>query len=87
MLNDIEVKNKIMEQAKKLRHCGCSQLEKVFIKHDETKLSSKENYRLRQRKRALKELHPNAELKIERGRLLQDGTEVDKFDLNRQIFC
>ena len=87
LLTDYNVKKSIMDNASNLRICDCVQLKKVFIKHDETKLASKENYRLRQKKRTLKAQLPDADLKIEKGKLMQDGSEIDKFDLNNQIFC
>ena len=87
IFNDTETKNTVLVKASKLRECECEQLKKVYIKNDETKLASKENYRLRQKRRNLIKEHPNAVFKIEKGKLLQDGMEVDKFDLNNQIFC
>ena len=35
----------------------------------------------------LKRENPTAEFKIGKGKLFQNGVEVDKFDLNNQIFC
>ena len=89
IFNDTESKNTVLVKASKLRECECEceQLKKVYIKNDERKLASKENYRLHQKRRNLINEHPNAVFKIEKGKLLQDGTEVVKFDLNNQIFC
>ena len=87
IFNDTAIKNMVLGKAKQLRDCECDQLKRVYIKNDETKLASKENYRLRQKRRALKDDYPESVLKIEKGKLIQDGVVVDKFDLNNQIFC
>ena len=87
IFNDITDKNDVLSNAKKLQDCECEKLKEVFIKNDETKLLRNENYRLRQKRRTLKRENPTAEFKIEKGKLFQNGVEVDKFDLNNQIFC
>ena len=73
IFNDTATKNMVLGKAKQLRDCECDQLKRVYIKNDETKQASKENYRLRQKRRALKGDNPDAVLKIEKGKLTHDG--------------
>ena len=58
----------------------------VYVKNDETKMSRNENYRLRKKAKALREEFPRDVIKIEKGVLKQNDTQIDKFDLNNQIF-
>ena len=58
----------------------------VYVKNDETKNSRSENYRLRKKAKALREEFPNDVIKIERGVLTRNDNQIDKFDLNNQIF-
>ena len=58
----------------------------VYVKNDETKLSRSENYRLRKKAKELREEFPNDVVKIEKGVLKRNDVQVDKFDLNNQIF-
>ena len=57
----------------------------VYVKNDETKLSRSENYRLRKKAKEMREEFPRDVIKIEKGVLKRNDTEVDKFDLNNQL--
>ena len=46
----------------------------------------KEGNRLRKKKYDLSQTHPDDTFKIEKGKLYQNGTVIDKFDLNNQFF-
>ena len=85
ILKDVEIKSQIINEAKRLK--GSNHLNGVYIKNDETKLSRKENYRLRQKRRTLKTQHTNTDIKIEKGKIIQDGLVVDKYDITNQLFC
>ena len=49
-------------------------------------MSRNETYRLRKKAKALREEFPRDVIKIEKGVLKQNDTQIDKFDLNNQIF-
>ena len=58
----------------------------MYVKNDETKISRNENYRLRKKAKALREEFPDDTVKIEKGVLKRNDVQVDKFDLNNQLF-
>ena len=87
IFDKIDTKMMVLREARKLKNCECEALQKVFVKNDETKLARNENYRLREKARSLRRENHDSMIKIEKGKLLQDGVIVDKFDLNNQIFC
>ena len=37
--------------------------------------------------RDLTSQNPDISVKTQKGKLLQDGTEIDKFDISHQFFC
>ena len=82
---DIETKKKVLGNAKLLKNS--KEFPGVYIRNDETKISRKENFRLRDKARNLKSQHSESEVKIVKGKLLHDGVEVDKFDISNQIFA
>ena len=64
IFRDMETKKRLMRETRKLK--DNEHFRTVYIKNDETKLSRNENYRLRQKLRALKSDHPNAQIKLEK---------------------
>ena len=84
IFRNMETKKRLMKETRKLK--DNEHFRTVYIKNDETKLARNENYRLRQKLRALRSDHPNAQLKLEKGKLIHNSTVVDKYDINNQIF-
>ena len=83
-----ELKKKTMEKTKMFKEHENAFFQSVYVRNDETKLSRSENYRIRKKARELRESNPNDKtIKIEKGVLYQNGSEIDHFDLSNQIFC
>ena len=80
---DLPTKKSIMSKAKCLKE---TVFNKIYLSNDEPKLTRNENYRLRKKAKDLRISYPEAIVRISKGILTQDGTEVDKFDLTNQIF-
>jgi hypothetical protein len=59
---------------------------RVYINPDSSFLVQKENFRLRQRKKALNEEYPDIETYIRAGVLYHDGKPVDKVNIEKQLF-
>lgn len=59
---------------------------RVFINSDNSFLRQKEDYRLRERLRELKNDYPNSRSYIRAGALYQNGSIIDKVDVRNQIF-
>ena len=85
IFENLSDKYNVMKEAKCLKDCDT--FKGVYIKNDESKLARNENYRLRKKSRSLRADYPHSVIKIEKGKLLQDGVAVDTFDINNQIFC
>lgn len=58
----------------------------IYVNFDEPPLTSRENKRLRDKAKSLKTDNPTKDYKLDKGRLLVDGMELDRFDLKNQIF-
>ena len=86
IFKDIETKKKVMKNAMKFK--GNEHFGTVYIRNNETKLTREENFRLRQKARALRAVpeNENVVIKIEKGKLMNNGAIVDKFDITNQIF-
>ena len=54
--------------------------------YDETPLERKENCRLSQRIRSLRDSQPDKTIKINKGKLLVDNEIVDQFDIKNSVF-
>ena len=80
---DTNEANDIISKAKKLKYLEST---KIFIKYEEPYFTRKENDRLRKARYELSQANPNDNINWEKGKLLHNGTTVDKFDLNNQIF-
>lgn len=64
-------------------------LRKVFLRSEQTPLTSKENTRLFKKFKSLRDQHvDNGDIiiKLEKGKLLQNGVLIDEFNLANQIF-
>ena len=59
----------------------------VFVNPDSSYLVQREEFRLRQMLKKLKEENPNRTLYIRSGRLYADDTEVDKVDVCDGLFA
>ena len=59
---------------------------KIFINTDKPYHTRKDGNRLRKKKYEFGQLHPDDDIKIEKGKLYHNGTIIDKFDLNNQFF-
>ena len=80
---DTNKANDIISKAKKLKYLEST---KIFIKYEEPYFTRKENDRLRKARYELSQANPNDNIKLAKGKLVHNGTIVDKFDLNNQIF-
>lgn len=58
----------------------------IYLKADRTPLASKEDYRLRQKKRQLTMDNPDANITLRNGILSLNGRKVDEFNIVNQIF-
>ena len=83
--HSIEKKKQTLANSKTLKDKG-NFFRSVYCKNDETKISRSENYRLRKKAKELREEFPNDTIKIEKGVLKRNDIQVDKFDLNNQLF-
>ena len=89
---DTETKTKIFKGCRKFKDLGRnSYLKKIFLKNDDPPLTRKENDRLQEKVKELRNLedanNPVNRYRINKGKLLKNDTEiVDFFNLNNQIF-
>lgn len=81
----IDLRKQILANSKTLKEKG-NFFKSIYCKNDETKLARKENFRLRKKAKELREQFPNDIVKIEKGVLKHRDIQVDKFDLNNQLF-
>ena len=77
-------KKRIKENAKNLKNSAT--FKRVFIKDDKTPLASKEDTRLRQKKRQLAADNPGADIRMDKGALIMNGQKLDEFNLRNQLF-
>ena len=84
IMDTVELKQTTITNAKTFKEHENEIFHSIYVKNDETKLARDENYRLRQKARAIRTLHPNEPVKIEKGVLKHNGN--DQFDLSNQIF-
>ena len=88
---DFESKKAIMSNCKRLGNLGHTDpLKKIHIKYDDPPLTRRENKRLSDKLRKLRyEAGDDSEdiYKISKGHLLKNGTSIDEFNLNNQIFA
>ena len=99
----VEMKREVLKNSKLLKNWGrrdigedvngedkdiCLGTKVIFINHDETPLTRKENYRLRQERNRLRMLEENHDKKIviSKGKLLVDDIVYDQFKIENQIF-
>ena len=71
----------ILLNSKKLKNLRSA---KLYVNSD--KPYRKEDQRLRKKKFDLSQLHPEHDIKIEKGKLYPNGIVVDTFNLNNQFF-
>ena len=81
----IDMKKQTLTNSKTLKDKG-NFFRSVYCKNDETKIARAENYRLRKKAKELREQFPDDTVKIEKGVLKRNDVQVDKFDLNNQLF-
>lgn len=83
-------KKKLMPHCKKLKGYEASHpFFKIFIKNESTPLTRSENIRLYSEFKKLKDQHENDEnttVHLEKGKLSVNGSIVDQFSLNNQLF-
>ena len=81
----------ILKNSKSLGQCeDTDSIRKVFIRSEDPPLTRKENRRLSDKLRELKQsLEPGSGVlyKLYKGELLRNDVVVDKFNLSNQIFC
>ena len=86
----LELKKIILEKWKGFKNLNDEKpLRWVFIKHDMTPLTKKENDRLYKKFRELRDIHkdsPDVEVKLRYGKLYVNADAVDEFRLSNQIF-
>ena len=82
----VDTKKATLTNAKSFKEKEDQFFKSVYCKNDETKLARDENYRLRKKAKAIREEFPREDVKIEKGILRRNGTQVDAFDLNNQLF-
>ena len=68
---------KILEKAKELKN-KTDPWKKVYVKKDVHFVYAKENQRLNNRRKELREKNPNSDIKIHNGKLLIDDRVVDR---------
>ncbi len=83
--HSIDKKKQTLANSKTLKDKG-NFFRSVYCKNDETKIARSENYRLRKKAKELRSEFPNDTIKIEKGVLKRNDVQVDKFDLNNQLF-
>ena len=82
-----EKKDSIMEKKVSLNSLEDDHpLKTVYIKNDQPPLTNKENNRLRDKARTIKNNNPNDTIKIDKGKLYHNNNVVDSFNLANQIF-
>ena len=85
--NDVEQKTFVIEKRSNLaRLPNDHPFRRVFIKNEEPMLTRRENERLGRKRRELVEAHTGKNVRIYRGKLTIDDIEVDRFDLNNQLY-
>ena len=83
--HSIDIKKQTLANSKTLKDKG-NFFRSIYCKNDETKIARSENYRLRKKAKELREEFPDDTIKIEKGVLKRNNVQVDKFDLNNQLF-
>ena len=81
----IDTKKETLANSKTLKDKG-NFFRSIYCKNDETKIARSENYRLRKKAKELRDEFPDDTIKIEKGVLKRNDVQVDKFDLNNQLF-
>ena len=81
----IDTKKETLANSKTLKDKG-DFFRSIYCKNDETKIARSENYRLRKKAKELRDEFPDDTIKIEKGVLKRNDVQVDKFDLNNQLF-
>ena len=82
-MKDASLAKDILLNSKKLQNL---RLAKIYVNSDKSYHNRKEDQRLRKKKFDLSQLHPEHEIKTEKGKLYHNGTVVNTFDLNNQFF-
>ena len=89
--NSTNAKMSILRNAKRLGHSAQDDaLRKVFVRSEDPPLTRKENKRLADKLRTLKSsLEPDSNIKYKllKGKLLENETVIDQFNLFNQLFC
>ena len=87
---DFDVKSDVLKNTNKLNELNVDHVfKKVYIKSEQTPLTRKENSRLYDQFKKLRETHKdNAEnrIRLEKGKLYMNNDVVDEFNLANQIF-
>ena len=81
--NEVATAKKIIDKAKNLKRLDTA---KIFINLDKPYHTRKEDHRLRKKKFNLIQKYPDDDIKLVKGKLFHNGSVVDKFDLNNQLF-
>ena len=85
-----KVKDELLKHTKKLKDLSVDHtLKKVYIKHEQTPLTRKENTRMYNEFKKLRETHKDNEqnrVRFERGKLYLKDNVVDEVNLANQIF-
>lgn len=84
VLSNVSQRNALLEKARLLR--GKTNYNSIYFDCDRSFWDRKENARIRHRAKVLRAQNPEKSVRIHRGRLLLDGSEVDREDPLRLIF-
>lgn len=80
----IEDKDIVKIQARQLKNFP--EYKNIYIKPDKSQLASKEDYRLRQRRRQLISENPTSKITLYKGTLSKNGEKIDEFNIMNQVF-